>query len=196
MPHPDAITAKGRAFIDALPVRVREDPDIVAVQHCYGKEAELLDVAREGLVANAFPEHADEAGLAWWEWLLGTTVAPVGLTVEQRRATVVAFEEALRTSGSGRWWEETLERIVGPGFDYREYHPDGQPPPPGGGTPPSNPPPGTIIIELPFPPSAGLYAATETLIRRITDAHIDIVLTSGDGFVLDQSQLDQEPLNW
>jgi hypothetical protein len=171
-----------------LPPRYRDgDPDIDAVVRCYAMEVDRQRVYVDSVVAQFFLRTADEIGLPLWEWLLGVTVAPVGQDVEQRRATIQAYRATLRSAGTGLWWEETVTRLVGPGWDYEE-HVAGDA---------TSPPEGTIRLTLPFPPSSGRYAQTELLLRRITEAHLDIVLAgsgSGAGFFLDQSQLDQEEL--
>ncbi|MCA1571254.1 MAG: YmfQ family protein [Chloroflexi bacterium] len=60
----------------------------------------------------------------------------------------------------------------------------------------TSPPAYTLRITLPFAPTSGAYAQTERLLRDITPAHLDLILTSTAGFQLDRSQLDQEPLRY
>lgn len=53
----------------------------------------------------------------------------------------------------------------------------------------------TIRIVLPYAGSTGLIAGdVERFLRQITPANTDLIVTYGDGFILDVSQLDQEAL--
>jgi hypothetical protein len=170
-------------LLEDLPPVLREDPDMQAIIYCQAKEHERLQQTMDRVAANLFPQTADELGMPWWEALLGLPVEPVGQTLAQRRETVMVYLSALRASGTGRWWVDTVSRLVGPGFEYEE-HIAGD-----GGSPPAY----TIRITLPFPPEGDRFRLLEGLLQQITDAHIDLVLSSTEGFHLDQSQLDQEP---
>lgn len=167
-----------------MPPFWRDDPDVQAIVHCQAREHERKQAKLDALVANLFPQSADASLLPAWEWLVGTTINPVGLTVAQRRDTVMAYLATLRAAGTGLWWEETVTKVVGPGWSYQEHLESD----------PTSPPAGTIEIVLPFAPSSSTYAQTEALLRRITDSHIDLVVTFSGGFLLDQSLLDQEAL--
>lgn len=183
MPRP--LTPLGLEFVAAIPVRLREDPDVEAVMHVYAREWERLRAAREQVAAGLVtPGKAADRVLRLWESLLGLPVAPVGVSVATRQATAKAYIAALLQSGTGRWWEDTVTRIAGPGWTYAE-HVMGDA---------ASPPIGTIHITLPQPSGTASYEQTKTLIEQITDAHIALAFFSSVAFTLDQSLLDNAPL--
>lgn len=177
------LTARGREWLDWLPVVLRESPDHLAVLHSLARESERMEAAIELARAQAFPQTADVL-LKVWEHELGITVEPAGQTLVQRRATVIAMLRRMRGTPAGRDWESNVTALVGSGWTYEEHVPGDV------GSPPEN----TVRVELPFAPSSGSYARAERLIRQITPAHLDLIVQFIGGFVLDESQLDQEGL--
>lgn len=167
-----------------VPPFLHGDPDIRAVIYCHAKESDRKRTTLDHLRRQFFPQHADELGLPWWEKLLRITVAPVGWTVEQRRAAVIAHLRRANATTSGLSWAQTVTTFVGPGWTYAEHDPDD----------PGSPPPYTIRVTLPFSPGSSPYAQIEALLRDITPAHLDLALIYEEGFELDSSQLDQEGL--
>lgn len=177
------LTLKGQIWRSWMPVVLRDSPDHLAVIHACAREVERLEGKVEQVRMQFFPQHADVL-LKVWEFMLRVTVEPEGLTVEQRRALVIATLRKMRSTPYGRDWVANVTALVGEGWTYEEHEP-------GVGT---SPPTDTIRINLPFPPDSSSYARAEALIRAITPAHVDIVLANpeGGGFILDQSELDQE----
>lgn len=183
MPDPALLTPLGQSFRDSAPVVVRDDPDYLGVWHSTARELERLAAAVETVRAQLFPQTADVL-LAAWEFLSRITVEPGGQTIEQRRATVMAMLLKSSASPAGSDWVANVTALVGAGWTYSEHIPGD----------PASPPEGTLRIHVPFAPDADLYMLTERLLRDITPAHLDIELTFAGGFVLDESQLDQEGL--
>jgi hypothetical protein len=177
--HPEA-----QAKLEELPPVLHNDPDIRAVVYCYAREGARQEATVDDLIAQFFPQHATELGLAWWEALLRTTRSPAGEDVAQRRATVMSLLQKMSASPSGTDWVANVTMLAGAGWTYAEHVPGDA----------SSPPEYTVLITLPFPPASSLYALTEALLREVTPAHLDIILAYSGGFVLDQSQLDQEPV--
>jgi hypothetical protein len=167
-----------------LPAALHESPDHLAVIHSYARELDRVEAAIELVRLQFFPQHATVL-LPVYERILGLTVAPVGWTEEQRQLAVLSQLARMRSEPGGATWETNVSKIVGnAGWTYATHDPNDA------GSPPAN----TILIRLPFPPSSDRYAVTERLIRAITEAHVDLIVTFTGGFVLDQSQLDQEAL--
>lgn len=183
MPDPALLTDLGELHRSWLPVALRDSPDHLAVIHPIAKEIERLEATVETVRAQFFPQTADIL-LKAWEAELGITIEPVGVSVADRRDIVIAFLRKLRSTPSGSDWVADITELVGSGWSYEEHIPGDA------GSPPEN----TIRIHLPFAPSSTLYARTERLIREITPAHLDLILAFTGGFLLDQSQLDQETL--
>lgn len=177
MPALSALTDKGREMISQLPSWLRDDPDTRSVIHCYAREAERQQDALRAIRRDLIPGIATSRGLAWWEKILGLTVAPVGLDDDQRRALILGMLIQLVAGASGQQWEEALLALIGPGLSYVEESPY------------------TVRVTLPFPPESLNYQRLERLARAFTPAHLELIFQSEVGFVLDQSQLDQEPFH-
>jgi hypothetical protein len=175
------LTARGEQWRSWLPVVVRDSPDHLAVIHACAVEMERLEAAIEQVRQQAFPQHADVL-LKVWEFMLRITIEPVGVSLADRRLVVLATLRKMRSTPEGRDWVDNVTALVGPGWTYEEHDPHDA----------GSPPPYTVRISLPFAPSSSAYARAETLIRDITPAHLDLILAFPGGFLLDESQLDQE----
>lgn len=182
MPDPALLTERGREWLESLPVPLRDDPDVQAVIHVQAREADRREEYLTAILDGFFPQRAAELGLRMWEVLLRLRVAPPGWTVQQRRDAVLAALRSLPEPQTGRGWERTAEKLVGQGFTYQEHDPAA----------PAEPPPYTILVELPFPAGAPQFEFARTVLRRITPAAWSLTITSGEGFTLDRSQLDQD----
>lgn len=170
-------------YITDIPMVLERDPDIRASLYAQAKEVERLDAHVERLRRNLFPQTADEIGLLWWESMLGLTIEPPGLTVDERRQIVLAFYRVSGLEGTGLAWEASVTRFVGAGWTYREHEP-------AVGSPAAY----TIQITVPFPPGSAGYARLRSLLALITPANLEIFVSSADGFILDESGLDVEVL--
>lgn len=176
------ITDRGWAMLDDLPPVLREDPDVRAVIHCYAREFDRLALTAEEVRAQFFPTQATIL-LRAWEASLQLTIDPVGWTDAERREEIALGLVRMVAGGTGGAWEERLAALVGAGFSYEEF--DTQDP---GNTVPAH----TIRITLPYPPTSDRFARIERALTLITPANTDIILQSTAGFLLDESQLDQE----
>lgn len=183
MPDPALLTPLGIRFRDAAPTVLRDDPDYLAIWHADARECERLAVKIELVRSNFFPQTADLL-LKVWEVQVGTTIAPAGKTLGERRQIVAAKLLQMSGDGSGLAWQANVSALIGNDWSYEEHIPGD----------PTTPPEDTIRVRLAFPPDSGRYRLVEELLGEITDAHVDIVLVSSGGFVFDQSQLDQEGL--
>jgi len=177
------LTERGEVWRSWLPVVLRDSPDHLAVIHACAVEMDRLEAAIDEVRRQFFPQHADVL-LKVWEFMLRITVEPEGVTIDERREIVLATLRRMRSTPEGRDWVDNVTALVGPGWIYEEHNP----------ADPGSPPANTIQITLPFPPDSASYTRAESLIQDITPAHLDVVLTYTDGFLLDESQLDQELL--
>lgn len=170
-------------MLDDLPPFLYDDPDVRAVIHCYARFADEADARAEEVRRQFFLDQADVL-LGAWEASLGITVAPIGKTVAERRDLALTYLLSLAESSTGAEWEARLLDAVGSGYTYREHDADD----PGSG------PAYTVTISLLVPASSETFRRAERLLRRMTPAHLDLIITSDtSGFQLDNSQLDQEP---
>jgi uncharacterized protein YmfQ (DUF2313 family) len=172
VPAVSALSEKGREMIDQLPSWLRDDPDARAVVHCYAMEAERQQDALRAIRADLVPKTAASRGLGWWERILGLTVAPEGQSDLERRDQVLAVLLQLSAGASGAMWEQAILDLIGPGVTYVEEDPY------------------TIQITVSFAPDSLDYRRLERIVRTFTPAHLAIVFTGDEGFILDDSQLD------
>ena len=185
MPAPGVMTPLGLRMLGDLPAKLRGSESYRGVQHAYAREIELFEQRMAWLRQQLFPQTATDL-LAVHEAQLGLPPDPEGKTLEQRRILVLVRYAQLSGDPSGRKWKDDLTNLIGPGWTYAEHDPDD----------PESPPAGTLRIVLPFGPESGRYAEVERLLADNGPAHLDIILTSEAGFVLDHSQLDQEPFGY
>lgn len=178
-PTPVLFAANARAvrMLGDLPPWVRGDPDIRAVIYCQAKEMDRAEAELDHLTDQFFPTRADTMGLPWWE-ALTRVAASIGQPVESRRAVVLSSLARLIASPSGSRWEETVTALIGTDYTYVENTPGSY----------------QLRITVPFPPTSGSFAALNSLLDVISPAHIDVVLQFVAGFLVDDSQLDQEGL--
>lgn len=184
MPAEAVLSPLGVEWRSWLPTALRDSPDHLAVLHSVAREVERLEGAVEQVRAQFFPQTADVL-LKVYEAQLGITVEPVGQTLADRRATVMAMLRKQRATPAGTDWQENVTRLVGTGWSYQEHDPANA----------ASPPPYTVRVQLPFEPASSNYAQVERLLRDITPAHLDLVVTYSGGFQLDRSQLDQEAVS-
>lgn len=176
MPDPALITPLGWELLGELPPRVFEDPDIRAVVHCQAKESERQRELAARVRDNFIPARLDELGLPWWErlYLLSD---PTGLTEVQRRERVLVRTRQTQPRVSSREFKEDMDDLIGEGnWKYEEEYP-------------------AIRVSVPFKPGSEAFLQLEDLIRNLPTfpCHLDVILETIEGFVLDQSLLDQEP---
>jgi hypothetical protein len=86
------------------------------------------------------------------------------------------------TSASGIDWQALMTLAVGPMWEWLVH--SGEP----------LVPILTVLVKLPFPPETTLYERNRTLARQITQAHVALTVSSTEGFMLDESQLDVDVL--
>lgn len=183
-PDPALITPLGWELISDLPPILRDDPEHRAVQHCHAKETARQEEALEEVRAQFIPTTATTLGLPWWERLVRITVEEGSLTEEQRRTLIIGYIQNLQFVLSRYGWKVALDGILGPGWSYAEHDPDD----------PGSPAANTVRIFIPFPLSSTLYAETNRLIRKFTDAHIALELIAPDDLAMDFSLLDEGEL--
>lgn len=180
---PALLTPLGKQFLSEMPLWLRDDPNTIAIQHALAKEHERLQAKIELTRDQFFPQRATVL-LAAWEAMVKASADPTVTTDEQRQDRLMAMLPRMIEEASGLSWEEAITNLIGPVWSYQE-HVEGDP---------STPPAYTVRIVVPFAPASDLYMLTESFIRVITPANTDIQLQFEGGFLLDESQLDQEGL--
>jgi hypothetical protein len=177
------LTALGIEMRDSLPPVLRDSPHYLGVINALSRECERLAAKMEVVRAQLNPGAADLL-LGVWERIVRETVEPGGESLAERRAAVTARLRKMLTIGEGSAWEEQVTALIGPGWTYTEHIPGDA----------TTPEPGILRIKLPFPPEGSRYLEARDLIREVTPAHLEIELESGEGFLLDESDLDLETM--
>lgn len=182
-PRPDLITPLGWRMLGSLPPILRDDPDYRALIHCSAREVERMRGRAEDVRAMGNPVTTTALGIPLWERLLRLPASFPTDPLEGRRVAVVNRWRALQSDPStAAWVARVTQRLNGAPWTYD--------------TPRSAPglPDYTIRVTLPFNAASGRFAAAILALREETPAEQELVYVSAEGFVLDQSRLDQEGL--
>lgn len=183
---PRVLTPLGEDMLERVPEVFMDDPDIRAVIHCHAKEAERLFSFAEVVRAQFFPSTATALALPLWEFSLNLTVAPDGKTEQDRRNIVLSYLRSVGSTGSGADFEAALTQLV-PGWTYTEHDPDDA-------DLAVAVPPYTLRVLFPFASGSGDYRRAEALLRAITPANLNLVVSSVAGGQVDDLNLDEDVL--
>ncbi len=118
------------------------------------------------------------------ERMLDLDVAPPEFTAGERKARILAYRLKSLIAGSGLASEEAASIILGATWEYEEFHPDI----------PGSPDPNVLRFTIPFADGSVRAAAVETFLREVMPAHVDIIVTYGEGFIIGVSQLGEQTL--
>lgn len=157
-----------------MPPILRRDYNFQAVADVMGSELDLLDVSLDTLERNMFPTLADTF-LSLQEAVAGLSANTTD-PIETRRNALLAWLRRMVATGSGLDWEAAITDLVGTTWSY---------------TIPSH---HTITVSLPYVSSSALAKRAEEYIRSISQAADIINFAYGEGFTLDQSQMDSDLL--
>jgi uncharacterized protein YmfQ (DUF2313 family) len=162
---------------------MRDDPDIQGAFLAMANEVDRLDAAIADVVTNYFPQLAADY-LYLWEAHLGISVNPTGLSVAQRQQRVMSFVALRTNSVPGRAWVKNVTALLGPGWTWTRHTPGSS----------SGVAAHTIQINLPY--VAGSAQATDliALLEKMTPANTQIVINYGSKFIVQESQIQFQPL--
>ncbi|MGH2939839.1 MAG: putative phage tail protein [Solirubrobacterales bacterium] len=178
MPAWSALTPLGERMLRRLPGWFQDDPDVRAVIHCKAKEKERQLAMAAQIRDDCIPLRASSRGLEWFEMYYELPVNPPGYTVEQRRTIILGHVKRDPPISSGRSWQEEVTALVGGGWTYEEHSAEFK-----------------VSIKVPFPPGSDPFEILRIRIPRLPSwpCHLELELSSTEGFILDHSQLDAEP---
>lgn len=162
-----------------LPPYLGDEPTVQRTIDPVIRELQRIEAAANGFRTKLAPTLADDEyrTLELWEMMLGQPVKPAGATLIERRTKVLAYVRS-RRAGTGASWIELLTLALGATpWSYFEG-PDDY----------------TVTIEVPYEEDSFTATQVLNLAREITPAHIDIIPTYGDGFLLGVGLLGIEPL--
>jgi uncharacterized protein YmfQ (DUF2313 family) len=176
---PRTITETGQTLLADLPPYLSDDGTVQGVIDTLAREQQRITDAADGIRRTAFPSQADDTYnmLLLWETLLGLPVKPPGVPDDQRRSKVLASLQG-RDVGTGEGWTRAVAQAVGTNWQQAE----------------NTPGPYQLTVTLPF--AAGSYEGrqAENIIRTITPAHIDLLISYGTGFLIGVSIIGQDVL--
>ncbi len=155
-------------ILEDLPPYLGGDRSVQAALDPVGRELARIEAAMLALREKMLPQNADDtySTLPMWEMLLAMAVQPEGLTVDQRRARVLSRLRKRRSPASSDW-VETVTTLIGTVWSWYLG-------------------PGPYNITIVVPAEGGTLTESEivALLRSITPAHIDIHVTTGQGFLV------------
>ena len=151
---------------------LRETPEWQAFVRCATSEGQRMEELAKQIRDTFIPYRVPTLGLPVWEAILGLP----GLGDESvRRDQVLSGYSGAIPDSRGVRWEEEVTRRIGVGWSYEEDSAGFE-----------------ITITVPFTAGSDAFLSVEPAVRPITPAHLEITVLSAAGFILDQSQLDQE----
>lgn len=177
MPASTALTERSIEVLRTFPGWAQDDPNIVAIAHVWAMEGQRMEDAADAITANAIPVTVTELGAAWHEKNLRLPVNPSGTTISQRVERIVAGYRS-RTNVSGLSWQADVTDLVGgPGWHYTEDSDDF-----------------LMTVYVPFGGSTEQFLRLQKQIPLLGSwpCHLTLSLQSEAGFILDQSQLDNQ----
>lgn len=179
---PRVLTERAMEFLDMIPPHVTGDPNIQAAVQAMSNECDRIDAAVSDVIAGYFPHLAVKYLYLWEASLdLGT---PVGLTVIQRQVRVLAFLQEHRNTVPASAWVANVTALIGPTWTWTRHTP-------GSGSPP---PANTIQLSVPFGSGAAAASDLRKLIEIMTPANTAILIDYGTGFLVEDSQIEEQPL--
>lgn len=179
MSRPAVLSDRGKAWRAALPPKLRDSYDYLAVINSLSKEMDRLENAAEEVRLEFNPATATML-LGAWEYTFKLPVGGNGVSIALRRQKVIARMRKLLGQSEGREWGAQITEILGGGWTYEEHDP-------ADGTSPAD---GVIRIVLPFQTGSDRFKEAQIQIREITAAHLELDFTSAAGFQADLSPMD------
>lgn len=121
-PRTSFVSTTAERLLNDLPPFMRASADVQAAIDSCAAEMERLDGFLRALRNNFFPQLGEEY-LHIWEALLRLTQNPADKTLAQRRSSVLAYLQKLKSSGTATEWVSNLTRLIGTGWSFKEHDP-------------------------------------------------------------------------
>jgi uncharacterized protein YmfQ (DUF2313 family) len=173
----DPMPDRGVAMLETLWAPEQDDPSVLAIMRAAADELDEVVAVAEDARDQAWPHRATTL-LPLHEAMLRVPVDPSGATLAQRQAAVRSAVQA-RKLGSRRNWEARMNTVMrDQPWTYEE----------------NTPGPGQLTISIPFDERAYNAKQAEALARRITPAHVQIVMRYSQGFIVGVSRVGQDAI--
>lgn len=175
----DPLTPRAEEMLDTLSAYEQDDPAVIALMRAGADELDSVVETAETVRLHAWPHLADDSYglLSVHESMLRVPVAPDS-PLAQRQAAVKAAVQSRKLGGRANWVARMNTVMRGQAWTYAE----------------NTPGPGQLTITIAF--ALGSYSAgqAEALARRITPAHIQIVMAYSGGFPVGIGRVGQDAL--
>jgi hypothetical protein len=160
------VVDKALVLLGDIPGYLYDDEYVRAFKNAVARELQRIEDFMLAVRLGIFPQHADdELGfLEIYERLFGLAIKPPGVTVEQRRATILAHFRK-RHSAAGSDWEAAIDGILGTSWTYVE-----------------EPSLYRVTITIPHGPGTVQAGQVESLVREVTPAHLEVRILFSTGF--------------
>jgi hypothetical protein len=172
---PAELSDAGEALMGMMPHYYSDDPAAQAIIDPLARELQRLEEFMNVVRKQWFPQHAadDYGQLGLREEQLGIPVEPYGVSLEQRRNIVAAYEKA-RLSGSGEDWIILLNIALGATvWEHQENDPGAY----------------DLRITIPYAAESFTVGQVEALADAVTPAHLNLALQYDEGFIVGVSRL-------
>jgi hypothetical protein len=166
-----AVSERGREMLEDLMPELADATDTQQVVDMIGRELARLEAAITAASAKLLPSRADDTynALKMWELLLGLPVDPS--TTDEARRNLVLASIRMRRAASGADWVALIDSMLGGlAWSHTDDTPDY-----------------TVVIISPHPAGSYEALALAQFARRVTPAHLQVSVTDGDGFIVEQS---------
>lgn len=162
------LSPRAEKMLGKLPPYLADDDLVQRLCEAKAQEFERVEAFLATIREKVQPQNADdEYGLlGLWERITGVPVEPENVSIQQRRARVMAGLRR-RTVGIGEGWAQLITLLLSTeGWEHDE----------------NNPKPYEMAIQIPFPSTSYQAGGLEALLRKITPAHIRLNISYSDTF--------------
>lgn len=166
-------------MLETLMVAEQSDPAVVAVARSAADEIDLLVGVAEDVRYQAWPQHADDTYglLAVHERMLSIPTDPTA-TLVSRQAAVKAAIQGRKSGSTANWVARMNTAMRGQQWTWERNTPGA----------------GQITIRVPWAADSFSAAQVQALARRITPAHIEIVMAYSQGFIVGVSRVGEDAI--
>jgi uncharacterized protein YmfQ (DUF2313 family) len=175
----DALSDRAQDMLGTLSAYEQEDASVVAVMRAGADELDLVVATAETARDQAWPHRADDTYglLGIHEHMLHVLPSP-GATLVQRQAAVKAAVQSRKLGSRANWIARMDTLMRGQQWTYEE----------------NTPGPGQLTISIPYAAGSASSAQVEAMARRITPAHLAIVMRYDQGFPVGIGRVGQDAL--
>lgn len=173
----DPLPERAQAMLDTLWLPEQDDPAVQAIMRAGADELDEVVAIAESVRDDAWPHRATTL-LHLHEQMLGLPQNPSEATLAQRQAAVKGAVQSRKVGSKANWVARMNTVMRGQAWSYEE----------------NTPGPGQLTISIPFDERAYNAKQAEALARRITPAHILIVMRYAEGFLVGISRVGRDAI--